>query len=143
MAVALKNPTMALGHVVVPSCIPTAISLSYRDLTHAVSLTHGVSLTQGVSLTHAVSFTHAISLKLCTRLSTHFATLINTHTGTFTLGICATTSAPGVFIPPKIHVYPFAALAPSNSQRSTGPTWSRSASRENSVTDFNETWWGG
>jgi len=79
-ALTLTHSTMALGHAVVPSRIPTAISLSYRDLTHAVSFTHGasplntfslthrassihgVSLTHGESLTHAITLTHGVSL---------------------------------------------------------------------------------
>ena len=87
----LTHLAITLGHAVVVSHIPTAISLSYRALTHAVPLTHGASPI------------HAFSLMPCARFNTHFDTLvtITTHTGTITLGNRATTSAPGVSIPPS------------------------------------------
>ena len=58
----------------------------------------------------------------------HFATLVythcdTTHTGTLTLGILASTRAPGVFIPPKLRVHPSAALTPSTSRGPTELTW--------------------
>jgi len=145
-AMKLTRLTMTLGHAVAVSRIPTAISLSYRSLTHGlcctscsshtgVSFTHTASLKHAISLTHAVSFTHAVLLThrlsptLCARLNTHFTTLVTTHTGTThtgttMLGIRATTRGPGASIPPKFRVYPSTALAPPNSQSSTRPTWS-------------------
>ena len=113
-------------------------------------LTHGVSFVLGVSFAHGVAFTlggaltlvaprtQRLSPALFVRRSTHFATLVythvdtthtgttlvTTHTGTFTLGTRATTRAPGVSIPPKLGVHPFASLVPSNSCSMTEPTWS-------------------
>jgi len=66
---------LALGDAVAFSRTPTAISLSYRSLTHTVSLTHGVSLT------HTISLTHVISLTLSTRLSTHKSKYVDKGVG--------------------------------------------------------------
>ena len=64
------------------------------------------------------------------RDTTHTGTtLATTHTGTLTLGttlslgILATTRAPGASIPPKLCVHPSAALTPSTSRGTTESTW--------------------
>ena len=130
-AMTLTHLAMTLGHAVAVSRIPTAISLSYRALTHAVPLTHGASPIHGLSPTHAILLTLAMTLVLCTRFSTHFDTLVplTTHTGTIALGIRVNSRGPGVSIPPKLRMHPFTALFPSTSHGATEPTWSRSASR--------------
>ena len=110
--------SLSLGDVVAFSRIPTAISLSYRSLTHAVSHTRCFSHTH--LFTHARHFTHA--MRAFQHAFCH--TCKHTHWDNRT-----TTSAPGVSIPPKLLVYLFAALARSNSHGATEPTWSRSASR--------------
>ena len=63
-ATTLTHPTMtlSLGHAVACSRIPTAISLSYRDLTHAVSLTHGVSHTHTPFHSRSVFLSHTLFL---------------------------------------------------------------------------------
>jgi len=58
-----------------------------------------------------------------TPFTAHTGTLVTTHTGT-TLGILATSRAPGASIPPKLRAHPSAALFPSTSQGTTEPTWS-------------------
>jgi len=55
-------------------------TLATTPLTHGVSFTHGVSVTRGVSFTHAAALTHTLAPTLCARCSTHFTTLVNTHT---------------------------------------------------------------
>ena len=103
-------------------------TLANTPLTHGVSSTLGVSSAYGVSLalgvcsTLGVPFTHGVAL-----------TPFTAHTGTLTPGILATSRAPGVSIPPKLRVHPFAALVPSNSRGETESTWSRPASRGHSV----------
>ena len=91
--------------------------------THGVSLVHGGSLITGVSSTLGVSSIHGGSV---THGVVHGVSLtpFTTHTGTFTLGILATSRAPGVSIPPKLRVHPFAALIPSTPRGTTEPTWS-------------------
>ena len=131
------------------SRMPTVISLTHSDLTHAVSLTLGRSLTRAVSLAHAASSTRGAPFTHGVLGSTHSGTLATTplthavpsthrvssthggaltpftaHTGTITLGILATSRAPGASIPPKLRVHPFAALAPSTPPGTTEPTWS-------------------
>ena len=49
--------TFTPGDAAACSRMPTVISLTYSDLTHAVFLTLGRSLTRAVSLTHAASHT--------------------------------------------------------------------------------------
>jgi len=105
--------TFTPGHAVACSRMPTVISLTYSDLTHAVPLTHGrsltrtlslahvvpltlgVSLTQGVSLTHTILLTHAVYFTRGASFphgvlgSTHFGTLATTpltHAASFTRG---------------------------------------------------------
>ena len=103
-----------------------------RGLIHARGLIH-----TGVSLAHEDAFTHALLLPACVRRSTRFntvvythrdtthpgTTLATTHTGTLTLGILASTRAPGVFTPPKLRVHPSAALTSSTSRGTTESTW--------------------
>ena len=75
------------------SRMPTVLSLSYSDLTHAVSLTHGRSLPHAISLAHVVSFTRGASSTHGVLGSTHFDTLANTpftHGVSFTLGVALT-----------------------------------------------------
>ena len=101
-------------------------------------LAHGGSFALGVALTHA------LLLPVCVRRSTHLNTLVythrdTTHTGTtlatthmgtltlgttLTLGILASTRAPGVFIPPKLLMHPSAAFLPSTSRGTTEFPWS-------------------
>ena len=50
--------TLTPGDAAVCARIPTVISLTYSDLTHAVSLTLGRSLTRAVSITHTIPLTH-------------------------------------------------------------------------------------
>ena len=54
--------TFTPGHAVPCSRMPTVISLSYSDLTHAVPLTHRASLTRTFSFTHTILLTHAGTL---------------------------------------------------------------------------------
>ena len=72
--------TLTPGHAVACSRMPTAISLTYSDLTHAVSLTHGHSLTHAISLAHVVPLTHGASSTHGVLGSTHFDTNATTHT---------------------------------------------------------------
>ena len=99
-------------------------TLVTTPLTHVVSATHGISSTHGVSFAHGVALTHALALPLCVRCSTHFATLVNTHTGTFTMGNRVTSNAPWASIPPKLLVHPSTAHAPSTPLGTTELTWS-------------------
>ena len=99
--------------------------------TRAVSLAHAAPLTRGAPFTHGVlGSTHSGTLAT-TPLAhggalTHGVALtpFTTHTGTITLGILATSRAPGASIPPKLRAHPFAALAPSTPLGTTELTWS-------------------
>ena len=56
-----------------------------------------------------------------------------THSGTIILGACVSPKDPGVSIPPKLGMCSFAPCNRSTSYSLTGPTSSRSASREHIV----------
>ena len=119
--------TFTPGDAAACSRMPTVISLTHSDLTHAVPLTLGRSLTHGCSHTRAVSgayvtpptqgasFTHT-GCSLIHRVlgSTHPGTLVTTplthggaltpfttHTGTITLGIRSPLRLPGPPYPPS------------------------------------------
>ena len=71
------------GDAAACSCMPTDISLTHSDLTHAVFLTHSRSLTHRASLTHTTPLTPAGALTRGVS-PTHRASL--TYTGALTHG---------------------------------------------------------
>ena len=120
----LHSITSTPGDGAACSRMPTVISLTHSDLTHAVFLTLGRSITRAVSLTHSIPLTHAEALTRSvsftqggshtravslahaaplTRGASFTQTVSLTHTASFTHGALGSTHPDTLVTTPLTH----------------------------------------